>query len=352
MKTYFTFENLYKAYTDCRKRKSNSLSCLKFTENLENNLLDLEEQLQHRTYQPGRAIVFVVKKPKLREIFASDFRDRVVHHLLYNYLSPIFERYFIYDSYACRKKKGTHKAMQRLKKFVFQAERESKGKSEELYCFQADIKNFFSSIDKNILYELIEKRIYNEEVLWLAKTIIFYDCARDIAPKIQSPLFYFEQLPKEKSLFTVPKGKGLPIGNLTSQFFANLYLNELDHFIKHGLSIRYYLRYVDDFVILEKSAATLKILKRKIIDFLDKKLKLFIHPVKQKIFLVKNGIDFVGYIVRADYVLVRRRVIWQWRQNIANCHLGKVSKINSAYMAHIKWANSYCLVKNILKAMQ
>lgn len=122
--SYFTFENLYRAYLECRKRKTRTLNHLAFAENLEENLLDLEKKLQDRTYRPGRSIAFVVQRPKIREIFAADFRDRVVHHLLYNYLSPIFEKVFIYDSWACRKGKGTHRAMKRLQYFTNQIERE------------------------------------------------------------------------------------------------------------------------------------------------------------------------------------------------------------------------------------
>lgn len=124
MDTYFTFENLYKAYVDCRKRKSMSFYCLEFEDDLEKNLLTLEKQLQNRSYKPSRSIAFIVQKPKIREIFAADFRDRIIHHLLCSYLSPIFEKIFIYDSWACRKDKGTHKAMFRLRKFVSEIERE------------------------------------------------------------------------------------------------------------------------------------------------------------------------------------------------------------------------------------
>lgn len=138
--SHFTFENLYRAYLDCRKRKTKTLNHLRFAENLEENLLNLEERLQNRTYKPGRSIAFVVRKPKIREIFAADFRDRVVHHLLFNYLSPVFERTFIYDSWACRKGKGTHRAMLRLKHYVSELERERErgGEREEfvsqIYC--------------------------------------------------------------------------------------------------------------------------------------------------------------------------------------------------------------------------
>ena len=128
--------------------------------------------------------------------------------------------------------------------------RESCEKNPKSFYLQADIKSFFTSINHQILYSLITKKVKNEEILWLARTIIFHDCARDIPPKIQSPATLFAKLPAEKSLFKISKGNGLPIGNLTSQFFANVYLNELDQFVKHKLKARYYLRYVDDFIIL------------------------------------------------------------------------------------------------------
>jgi len=124
MKSYFTFQNLFKAYLDCRKRKTKKTNHLLFFQNFEENLLNIRDELTSRTYCPGRSIAFVVTKPKIREIFAAEFRDRVVHHLLYNYLSPIYERYFIYDSWACRKKKGTHGAMLRLKSYLCELERE------------------------------------------------------------------------------------------------------------------------------------------------------------------------------------------------------------------------------------
>lgn len=343
--TYFTFQNLYHAYTDCRKRKSAKFYHLKFAENLEEKLLDLERQLQNRTYKPGRSIAFVIQKPKTREIFAADFADRVVHHLLFNYLSPIFERTFIYDSWACRKGKGTHRAMLRLKKFANQIEKEGRRNGVSCpYYLKMDIKSFFASIDQRILYDLIQRKVKNEEILWLAKVIIFHDCAHDIAPKIQSRPSLFDKLPPEKSLFTAERGKGLPIGNLTSQFFANVYLDELDRFVKHELKAKYYLRYVDDFLILDESEEKLEEYRVKIIEFVADKLALKVHPDKHFIKPVGSGIDFVGYFVRSDYVLIRKRVAgeWQWRMSgIAN--LEKKEQLFYSYMAHAKWANAYWL---------
>lgn len=168
MSTYFTFENLHKAYLDCRRNKSNTANHLLYRQNLEQNLLSLEKSLQNRTYRPGRSIAFVVTHPKNREIFAADFGDRVVHHLLYSYLNPLFEPRFIYDSFACRKNKGTHHAMRRLQKFTIEATKSS----STPYYLQMDIKSFFMSIDKQILYQIIAKHIKNSEILWLTRTVI------------------------------------------------------------------------------------------------------------------------------------------------------------------------------------
>lgn len=220
--------------------------------------------------------------------------------------------------------------------------------NDKTYYLQADIKSFFTSIDHQVLYSLITKKIKNEEILWLVRTIIFHDCVRDVPPKIQSPATLFAKLPAEKSLFKVPKGKGLPIGNLTSQFFANVYLNELDQFVKHKLKAKYYLRYVDDFIILSSDKKELEDFRCKIEEFLRNRLRLRLHPQKQKISQIKNGIDFVGYFIKPDYVLVRRRVIGEYRYRLAR-HLKKSSKnwqqTRSSYFAHFQWANSWGLRK-------
>ena len=230
--------------------------------------------------------------------------------------------------------------------------RESCEKNPKSFYLQADIKSFFTSINHQILYSLITKKVKNEEILWLARTIIFHDCARDIPPKIQSPATLFAKLPAEKSLFKISKGNGLPIGNLTSQFFANVYLNELDQFVKHKLKARYYLRYVDDFIILSSDKKKLEDFRCKIEEFLRNRLRLRLHPKKQKISQIKNGIDFVGYFVKPDYVLVRRRVVGEYRYRLAK-HLQKPSKnwqqTQSSYFAHFQWANSWGLVKKAEK---
>ena len=350
---------------------------MKFAENLEANLFRLEKNLCNRTYKPGRSIAFIVQKPKIREIFAADFADRVVHHLLYNYLAPIYERQFIHDSWACRKDKGTHRAMLRLKNFAAQLEsschserseesnpiersldfarddnfggqtreRERERERERApapFFLKMDIKSFFTSIDQQVLYDLICKEVKNKEILYLTKTIIFHDCAHDIPPKIQSPPSLFDKLPKDKSLFTVSRGKGLPIGNLTSQFFANVYMNELDQFAKHQLKAKYYLRYVDDFLVLSLDRQYLEFCRNELTNFAMDKLKLKVHPDKQFIKAVSSGIDFVGYIVRPEYVLVRKRIVadCRFKLGLVKSDSKKHKEIVNSYRAHFMWANT------------
>jgi len=266
----------------------------------------------------------VITKPKIREIFAAPFRDRVVHHLLYSNLVPIWEPKFIHDSYACRIGKGTHRAsVQRLPQFLRSVTENGR---KSAYCFQGDVQSFFTSMSQEVLYRLIEKHIRHPDLLWLAKTIIFHDATRNHIKHGQLSLF--GEVPQGKSLFHVPRGKGLPIGNITSQFFANVYLNELDQYVKHRLKARYYMRYVDDFLILHEDKSLLNEWRGQINHFLRQHLELTLHPRKQTIFPIRHGIDFLGYVVWTDHVLVRKRVVcalknklWHFNKHIAKKHL-------------------------------
>ena len=340
--SYFTYENLLRAYQTCKKHKSNAQECIAFGYNLEHNLLKLEQELQTQTYRPGRSIAFVVTQPKLREVFAAQFRDRVVHHLLYNYLAPIYEPRFIYDSWACRSGKGTHGAMKRLQDFAWQAS--DGGRDRECYYLQMDIKSFFTSIDKERLFEILARNIKNQEILWLARIIINHDPAHDIPPQLNSSPEMFRRLPRDKSLFTIESGRGLPIGNLTSQFFANVYLNELDCFVKHRLKIKWYLRYVDDWIIISKRLTDLRKCILVISQFLKQVLKLTVQTRKTIVGRVSDGVDFVGYIVRPHYILVRSRVVRQCRQALALTGCGVACRqITASYIGHLAMASSFRL---------
>ena len=272
--------------------------------NFERELLKLEQELQNRVYRPGKSICFVVTIPKPREIFAADFRDRIVHHLLVSYLDPIWEKKFIFHSFACRKGKGSHEAVKYLKKFLRTA---TQNFSQEAFYLQTDITAFFMSLRKDILFATIRKEIKNPEILWLAEKIIFHDPTTNYYRKGDPNLA--KLIPKSKTLFRIPPDRGLPIGNLTSQFFANIYLNSLDQFIKHELGAKYYLRYVDDFILIHQNPRQLQIWKKQIDIFLKKELKLSLHPKKSVQQSVYRGMNFVGFIVKPGYTLVRRRTV-------------------------------------------
>jgi len=298
----FSFENIYRAYIDCRKNKRSKPDAIRFEMDAMENLHRLHFELTERSYHPSTSDCFAAKRPKLREIFAADFRDRIAHHLIVRYLEPIWERVFIFDSYASRRRKGIHLAAKRLRGFTRKVTRNG---SVPAFYLQLDIRSFFMSIDKAILYELINSRCPDEEMLRLAQVIIFHDPTQDYRRKSSQKLL--SRIPPYKSLFGCENGKGLPIGNLTSQFFANVYLNGLDQFVKHKLKCRYYMRYVDDFVLLDPDREKLSEWEARIIYYLHDRLRLELNHSRTKIRAINNGIDFLGYIIRPGYVLCRNR---------------------------------------------
>jgi len=349
----FSFSNIHRCYLKCRARKRNTINALRFEMNLEENLCRLERELETKSYQPARSVCFVVKKPKFREIFAADFRDRIVHHILVDYLEKIFEPKFIFDSWACRTGKGTHKGVERLQTF---ARRVTANGTKRAYYLQIDIRNYFGSINKGILLTLIKRRTSNPDILWLAEKIINNDCTRNYVFKGAAGLL--KMLPPHKTLFNAPAGRGLPIGNLTSQFFANVYLNELDQFIKRELKAGYYIRYVDDFILLSENREELARWRSKIADFAGENLELAIHPQKQRIAPVSDGIDFLGYIVRPGYMLVRKRVVKSFKRALRRVReiavkngaiefapevTAKTNNTVNSYLAHLDYAHSYGL---------
>lgn len=340
----FSYRNIYQSYLDCRRNKRNSINALKFEINADKHVLELESKLNDHSYHPSRSILFAVRKPKMREIFAADFKDRVVHHLLVRHLEKIWEPIFIHDSYACRVGKGTHEAVSRLRSF--QRKITCNG-NIRAYYLQLDIKDFFTSIDKEILFGALQKRMKDPHAEWLTKTIIFWDCTRLYAARGDKGLL--RNVPENKSLFGKDNKRGLPIGNLTSQFFANVYLNSLDQFVKHTLKAKYYLRYVDDFVILSQDKKELQDLRKKISDFVESTLKIKLHPKRHRLLPISSGIDFLGYIVRPQYVLVRRRVLNNLKQKVREYRASpvkdeaKLLATLASYGGHFKWANTYRL---------
>ncbi len=326
--TPFTFAALYRAWQACRRGKRGTRKAQRYETRLLDNLVDTVQALQQHTWRPSRAIRFITIHPKPREIHASEFGDRVVHHLLVPWFERLFEPVFIADSFANRRGKGSHAAVARLQAFTRAA---TANGHRPAYYLQLDIANFFISIDRRRLFGLLRGRVERDlrrrradprwadpaeagEMLWLARVLLTGNPA--LQARYQGPVANLKRVPAHKQLLNAPAEKGLPIGNLSSQFFSNVYLNELDPFVKHQLKVRHYLRYVDDFVLLADDPAALAGWRERIEAFLAERLGLALRD-QGRLAPVSNGIDFLGYIVRPHYRLVRRRVVGHLRDRLA-----------------------------------
>ncbi|MGF6669161.1 RNA-directed DNA polymerase [Pseudomonas monsensis] len=301
----FQFEDLVQAYYDCRRNKRNTASARHFEKDMEINLLELHDDLIAGTYRPGRSICFVVTRPKAREVWAAAFRDRVVHHLLYNRVAPRFYASFIADSCACIPGRGTLYAAKRLESKIRSA---SQNWSKPIYYLKCDLANFFVAIDKQVLRQQLAKKIAEPWWLALAETILMHDPREDYV--LRSPPHLFNRVPQHKRLTAQPAYLGLPIGNLSSQFFANVYLDALDQFAKHQLGAKHYIRYVDDFVFLHESPQQLNQWREQVEAFLPR-LGAKLNPKKTILQPVDRGVDFVGHVIRPWRRTTRKRSMAQ-----------------------------------------
>ncbi|WP_019573316.1 reverse transcriptase domain-containing protein [Curvibacter lanceolatus] len=282
-----------RAYLDCRRSKRNTASALEFEAHLESNLFDLHEDLISGAYQPGRSICFVITRPKTREVWAAKFRDRVVHHLLYNHISSRFYARFDAGSSACIPGRGTLYAAQRLEHAVRSI---TQNWSRQAFYLKMDLANFFVAIDKHVLFDQLARHVHEPFWLSLARKILFHDPRMDVEVRGRPDLL--AKVPPHKSLFNAPSDTGLPIGNLSSQFFANVHLDALDQFCKHQLKARHYVRYVDDFVILHESPQHLNAALKRIDAFLPARLGARLNPTKTILQPIDRGIDFVGHLIK------------------------------------------------------
>ena len=300
----FEIENIYRAYLNCRKRKRNTVNAMRFEINMEENILNLRKELISGSYTPGRSIAFLVEKPKKREIFAADFRDRIVHHLLVEHLEKYWEKRFISDSYSCRRQKGTHAAVDKLHSYMMKS---SFNNTQNSWYLQLDIKGYFTTMNKNVLFDILSAKESDPVILWLTHKILSGSPVDNCLLRGAS-LNDFMVLPDHKTLFKTNPDCGLPIGNLTSQFFANVYLDILDQYVKHDLKCKHYLRYCDDFILLSNRRDYLETCEVSISEFLRKRLQLDLNP-KRKLAKISSGVNFLGYIIKPKYRLVRKRVI-------------------------------------------
>jgi retron-type reverse transcriptase len=352
------FENLVAAFKLSQLDNRYKRKICGFTFSLEENLLRLRWELQHEVYTPQPYSYFTLHEPKARDIAAPDFRDRIVQHSMVAQIEPIFEKKFINDCYACRTGRGTHFAKKRVKRFLMAA-RSYHGKSVQMYVLQCDVRKFFQSISWDILLKIIKKDISDPQTYNLIEKIVTTHPSEKknsiFPPQAQLSIFEVNTETVHKSV-SIEKRIGLPIGNLTSQLFANLYLNELDHYMKNKLHIRWYGRYMDDFFVIHPDRNYLKELENTIGVFLEKELQLKLHPKKLTIKNVKDGLPFVGYRIFYDHVLVRGSTLQRMERN----YRGKVKQnkdkwitdkklmeSKASIIGHLKHANTYGLKKKM-----
>ena len=340
MQTFnFILDEVYQAFLDCRRKKRKTKDYLEFDINREQNLIRLHTELVLGTYNVGKSVHFIVEYPKAREVWAGNFRDRIVHHLLCNRIQDRFLKRFIHDSYSCIIGKGTLYGAQRIFKFVRQI---TDNFQEKSYYLQFDLSNYFLSINRNILYNLLSKYVKEEENRWLIRQILFHDPRQNYYSKATKELI--QKLPNHKTLFSCDNIHGMPIGNLTSQFFSNVYLNELDQFIKRKLKIKYYGRYVDDFILIHKDIQYLKYCEKKISNFLINNLDLELNNQKTKHNLVDKGIDFVGYIIKPGRIHLRektKRKLINISKDLKPSNIQEKTQNINSYLGMLIHTNSY-----------
>ncbi len=335
-----SFENLLLAARKAQKGKRRRENVQLFNYRLEEELIELQAELEAQTYHPGKYRTFQIVEPKKRMISAAPYRDRVVHHALCNVIAPIFERTFIDDSYANREGFGTHRALRRFTNFA----RSSR------YVLQCDIRKYFPSIDHEILKTLISRKIKCRRTLWLIETII------DASNQQEEVSYFFTG----DDLFTAGERRhGLPIGNLTSQFFANIYLNGFDHFVKEELRVAKYLRYVDDFALFGDDRDFPANARREIERYLDG-LRLKIHPIKSQLFETRHGASFVGYRVLPNRIKVRNENLRRARRRLRtlrHCYRGgeiglaQVTQSLRSWIGHLQHADTWRLREQVFACL-
>ncbi len=346
MKTYnhlyeqiYAFENLLNAFDQAKRHKRMKPYVAEFEYNLEHNLLELQRDLQNETYQPGAYTNFQIYEPKQRLISAAPFRDRVVHHALCNIIEPIWEARFIHDSYACRKNKGTHRAIVRASEWVKQYR----------YALKGDIVRFFPSIDHAILLEILRGKIADARALNLAARIL---ASGEGILASEYPMRWFPG----DDLFAVNRPRGLPIGNLTSQFWGNVYLNELDQFVKRELKCAAYLRYADDFLLCGDDKARLWEWLAAIQKFLER-VRLVAHPRKSTVLATRGGVDWLGFRLFPTHRRLRRanvrRAFRRLKAQRAAYARGALTGAQLdasiiSWVAHARWGDTYGLRQRVL----
>lgn len=339
--TLTTYENLFLAFKKAARGKRGLVPVAEFAFDEDENLFTLQDELQAKTYQPGPYRSFYIRDPKRRLVSAAPFRDRVVHHALCNVIEPIFERTFIGDSYANRLGKGTHAALDRAQGFA----------KAHPYVLQCDLRQCFPSLDHQILRAILARKLHDDDMLWLCDQIL--NSGEGVLEE-EYDMVYFPG----DDIFAANRPRGLPIGNLTSQFWANVYLNELDQFIKRRLHVRAYVRYVDDFLLFSGDKAELWAWKRALVDYLAS-LRLTLHERESTVYPTATGIPFLGLRLYPGHRLLKRKngVAFQkrflkWRKQVrrGELEMGKLRERVQGWVAHAQNADTWGLRRSLLSA--
>jgi len=337
------FENIYLAYRKARKGKRGRMQAAMFERVQDDELLALQEELQTRSYKPGVYHSFLIHDPKKRLISAAPFRDRVVHHALCRVMEPIWERRFIHDSYANRIGKGTHRALDRAQEFS----------RKYRYVLQCDVRQFFPSIDHAILMAEFSRLIKDDEFLWLCG-LILKSGEGVLAEEYEMNWFDGDDL------LAINRPRGLPIGNLTSQFWANVYLNELDQFVKRELKCEAYIRYVDDFVLFSDNKNLLSFWRVQIIEKIAE-LRLTLHESCAQIFPTFTGIPFLGFRIYPEYRLLKtrkaihfRRKLYRLLENYSNAMVDfpKLDQIIQGWIHYVSYGDTWGLRRSVLEGVK
>ena len=273
------------------------------------NILSLHQDLANLTYKHGEYQAFNINDPKPRNIHKASVRDRLLHHAIYRILYPFFDRTFISDSFSCRVNKGTHKALNRFRQFFRNV---SKNNTKTCWVLKCDIRKFFENIDHSFLVGILKEYISDQNIIWLLEKVI--------------------------DSFHSKPDKGLPLGNLTSQLFVNIYMNEFDQFVKHRLKAKYYIRYADDFVVLSQDKSWLEELVFKVGDFLSERLKLQLHPDKVYIKTIYSGLDFLGWIHFPDHRVLRTATK---RRMFKRLQVSQKRETIASYLGLLKHGNTH-----------
>ncbi|QDT40341.1 Group II intron-encoded protein LtrA [Gimesia alba] len=340
---FASWDNLTLASRRCRRRKRFKRGAIAFDFGWESNLLTLQRELDGGTYEPGPYRHFFIRDPKPRKISAAPFRDRIVHHAIVNVLEPLFERRFLHDSYACRRGKGTHRALDRAQHFL----------RRHSFVLQTDIQRFFPNVDHEILLDLLKRTIVDHRLLDLVSKIVasgegIFD---DETPRTWFP---------GDNLLDILRPTGLPIGNLTSQFFANVLLDPVDHFIKEQLRIPGYVRYADDLLLFADEKKVLWSAAEKVVRFLAT-LRLRLHSQKTVVHASQHGVKYLGFRLKPNGRRLAQQSVRRMRSRLrqqqrlfsaGEIDCCDVSRSLQAWLAHCHTANTTGLINDLLRGVR